>query len=140
MSTSTLTNALILILCISGVIYLAQASITEINPEQTGFLSDSNNMLFDYGNESGVNEFNANESIPDSADSVSVDGNVFTDAYKTIKGWFVDTLGAKYVIGLLTAPYNILNGMGLPAAVTFVLGTLWYGIIIFLIISWARGI
>jgi len=140
MSTSTLTNALIMVLCISGLIYLAQASILSTNPDQTSFLDNKNNMLFNYGNESGVKEFDASSEIPDSADSVSVDGNIFTDAYRTVKAWFIQTTGANYVIGLLTAPYNILAGMGLPSAVTFFLGTLWYGIIIFLIISWARGI
>jgi len=142
MSTSSLANALIIVLCISAVIYLGQSAILSINPEQTGFLDKSDNLLYNYGNESGVNNFNASSEIPDSADTVSADsdGNIFTDAYKTITSWVAETTGANYVIGILKAPYNILAGMGLPSGVVWVLGSLWYGVIIFLIISWLRGI
>lgn len=138
MSTSNLANALIIVLSISAIIYLGQLAILEINPDQT--FTTSGNMLYNYGNESGLQNFDGEE-LPDSAESVNVDtGNVFTDSYNTVKNWLVDTTGAKYVIGILGAPYNILQGFGLPSAVVWILGSVWYGVIIFLIISWARGV
>ena len=140
-STSILTGALIFVLCISAIIFIGQSAIISINPAQSELLDRGDNLLYNYGNESGVNEFDANSELPDSADSVSPDtGNIFTDAYKTAKSWLVESTGLNYVIGILKAPYNILESMQLPNTVVWVLGSLWYGVIIFLIVSWARGV
>ena len=137
MTTSTnLLSGLVIFLVVSGVLGMANLGVKHYNEEST--FADGDNALDQYGNRGAwtVKEFDGDE-LPESEDSVSAEtGNVFTDLFRTAKNWILNTTGAQYVIGILGAPVQLLNGMNLPPAVIWFIGTMWYGIFIFLIMSW----
>jgi hypothetical protein len=137
MTTSTnLLSGLIIFLVVSGVLGMANLAVKDYNEDAT--FADGDNALDQYGNRSAwtVNEFSADD-LPESEDSVSAEsGTAFTDLFKTAKNWIIGTTGVQYVIGILGAPAQLLNGMNLPASVVWFIATVWYGIFIFLIISW----
>jgi hypothetical protein len=137
MTTSTnLLSGLVIFLVISGVLGMANLAVKNYNADAT--FADGDNVLDQYGNRTAgtINEFSGDD-LPESEDSVSAEtGNVFTDLFRTAKNWILNTAGAQYVIGILGAPAQLLNGMNLPTSVVWFIATMWYGIFIFLIISW----
>lgn len=137
MTTSTnLLSGLVLFLVISGVLGMANLGVKHYNEEST--FADGDNVLDNYGNRGNwtVSEFSGDD-LPESEDSVSAEsGNMFTDIFKTAKNWLLKNTGANYIIGILGAPVSLLTGMNLPVAVVWFIATMWYGIFIFLIISW----
>lgn len=137
MTTSTnLLSGLIIFLVVSGVLGMANLAVKNYDEEAT--FADGDNVLDQYGNRTAgtINEFSGDE-LPESEDSVSAEtGSVFTDLFKTAKNWILNTAGAQYVIGILGAPVQLLSGMNLPTSVIWFIGTMWYGIFVFLIISW----
>ena len=138
MTTSTnLLNGLVIFLVFSGVLGMANLAVKNYNDEAT-FADSSDEALDAYGNRSAwtVREFSGDE-LPESEDSVSQEtGNVFTDLFRTAKNWILKTTGAQYVINILGAPVQLLSGMNLPTMVIWFISTAWYGVFIFLIMSW----
>jgi len=68
-------------------------------------------------------------------------GNIFTDTFKTIKNWLLETTGAKYVINVLKALPNFLK-LIFPAefaSVAFALGYLWNALVVFALVFWLKG-
>jgi len=136
MANDYLNSALMLMLILSGVLFLGQLGIQEYNPEAT--FGDDAKFLNNYGNSSlgTINSFSS-EVLPTSENSISPEtGNIFTDTFNTAKNWLINTTGIGYIIGLLSAPVTLLQSLGLPSLLVWVIGTAWFGFIIFLIIGW----
>lgn len=135
MSTSSnLTMGLVLVLCINAVFLMANYGVNEYTESSFG----ATDLLDRYGNRTTgtLNEFNA-DALPESEDSVSPEtGNVFTDMFRTAKSWVLKSTGAGYIIDFLSAPVDLLRSVGLGAQLIFIIGALWYGIFVFLIVSW----
>lgn len=67
-------------------------------------------------------------------------GNVFTDSIKSIKKWLLGLPGVNYLYMAVSSPYNLLKGVfHNHPEMAFALGTVWWGITIFLIISFIWG-
>ena len=78
--------------------------------------------------------------LPTAESSVDVTtGNIFTDTFSSIKGWFLDLPGVNMVVGIVKAPYNILKAMNISEEISFALGIFWYSISLFLIIAFFWG-
>lgn len=136
-TSSNLLSGLIVFLVLSGVLGMANLGVKYYDDEAT-FGDGSDAALDSYGDRGNwtTREFSADD-LPESEDSVSAEtGNVFTDLFRTAKNWVLNTTGAQYVIGILGAPVMLLNGMNLPISIIWFISTIWYGIFIFLIISW----
>jgi len=137
-STTTITSALILLVSISGIFMLVQLGIEDINPSTSIFYDKSNSYLGEFGDPGNltVNEYSG-ALLPDAAQSVSPDqnNNFFTDMFNTAKNWVLNT-PAGFILKALGAPYSILANTGLPDALVFVIGSAFYGILLFLIVSW----
>ena len=141
---SNLTTALVIMLSINVVFILAQASITEINPDGgTIFYNHSGSMLssLSVGNDTYLlDDTNPGDKLPSGETSVSPEtGNVYTDTFTTSRSWLLEKTGLGYVLNLLSAPYNILKSMGLPSIFSFAIGGLWYGMTLFLIVAFILG-
>ena len=67
--------------------------------------------------------------------SQSGSGSFVTDLFNNILSWFKSIPGLNYVFSVVTAPYNILKCMGLPVEFVVGIGTLWYLITFFVLIS-----
>jgi len=82
--------------------------------------------------------------LPTGSGTADVDedsGNIFTDTFKTIKNWLLETTGFKYVIDVLNALPNFVK-LIFPAEyaeVAFALGYLWNALVIFALVFWLKG-
>lgn len=143
---SEFNGALVVVLAINVILFMSQLSIGQMNPD-TNFYSCKGTIIGDFeasnctGSDYKLDTEMATEtdnypSNPTVLDSV---GNFFTDIYNSVKSWFMDSLGAKYVINVLKAPYNFLALTGMPDSFVFILGTFWYIITFFLLIQEVRG-
>lgn len=138
---SNLTEALAIVLSINAVLWLGQLAVLELNPAGPSFFDSQGSILsgFNAGNYT-LDDTDPGSVLPDAESSVSPEtGNIFTDAFTAIKGWFLDTTGLSYVFSVLGAPYRFLRAIGLPTEFTFILGSLWYGITLFLVIAFMVG-
>jgi hypothetical protein len=68
-------------------------------------------------------------------------GNVFSDAFKSVRNWILKLPGIRHIIGPLNALPTFFSGMfpGDYKEVGFALGYLWYAIVAVTLIMWIRG-
>lgn len=135
-----ITLYLVLVLCVNAFLFMGQIAIMDINPESATNFYNSEGSLFKYSDSGNYTHYaDASDYMPQSVNSVSTEGTTYTDDFTTARGWLLENTGAGYVIGILSAPYSFLKSIGLPDAFTFMLGTLWYGITLFLFVSFLFG-
>lgn len=140
-----LTIALVFVLVLNVLMFLTQATILDINPDSNVFWTNKGTLMenFDKTNGAGdpvLDTDKATSELPSGEGSVSpTTGNLFTDTFSSIKGWFARATGISYILGIVSAPYNIIKAMGLPNSFAYAIGTLWYGITFFLIIAFFWG-
>ena len=141
---------LLIILSINAMLLIGQAAILDTNPDANIFITCKDSALASYessGCTSGdyvLNTSNSINQLPTDVTKVSGDntgtGGLFTDIFSTIKNWFLQTTGLQYIINILAAPYVFLSLLGLPAAFTFLVSSVWYGFTLWAIVSFLRGI
>lgn len=146
---SNLTTALAIMLSINVIFILSQAAVLEVGAEigtEQEFFSCSGSMLSAFEQNACQNstrllaDENPASILPSGESAVSpTTGNIFTDAFSSIKSWFLDSLGLRYLTNLLSGPYNIIKSMGLPETFAFAIGGLWYGITLFLLVAFFTG-
>lgn len=140
------TISLVFVLTLNVFLFLSQVAIIEMNPDGTIFFNCEGSMLqtFDKNNCQSTNyildDSDITGELPQSEGAISpTTGNFFTDVVSSIKDWFTTLPGINYMYAMLSAPYNLLKNMGAPAALSFALGTLWYGITFFLLVAFFWG-
>lgn len=142
---ANITKALLIVLSINVVFFLAQVSMFEINPDGTRFYNCEGNILSEFELNRCQGDFYLIDStqvgnLPQSESAVSPEqGNIFTDIFNTAKNWLLSSTGVSYLVGVITAPTSFLTAIGLPAAFVFGIGALWYGMTFFLFIAWLFG-
>lgn len=138
---SNLTYALIIVLVLNGLMFLGQESINEIRGDENIIFTDCQNGVLLGDCQNSYIDFSDPASIlPNTNSEISkTEGTTYTDTPSAISSFFLDTLGIKYIVGIISAPYNILSGIGLPKAVAFALGSIWYGITLFLLMAFIFG-
>jgi len=145
-----LTIALVFVLTINIFFFLAQAAILDLNPDAPIFFTNKGTILDQLDVESGTSVLdtdNTLNNLPTGEGSVSpTTGNFFTDMFSSIKNWFVEATGLGYLLSIISAPYNFLkmalSGLGESInPLIFAIGTLWYGVTLFLVIAffWGRS-
>jgi hypothetical protein len=77
--------------------------------------------------------------LPTNEDVSTDSGNVFTDIFTNILGYLKDAPGIKYIYAVVAAPYNLLNGMGLPGQFVAGIGTLWYLVSFLVLVAFIWG-
>ena len=140
-STSNLTIILMVILAIDVIFLFGQTAITELNPTGTQFYDYDNSFIKDFDT-SGNHTLNENVSLvfPDAEEGVSDTGSAFTDVFKTGKSWFLDVTGLSYLLTFLGAPIIFLSMIpAIPTVLIFGIGVFWYGMVLFLLISFLLG-
>lgn len=127
-----------------------------VNQAQTNLAEDngisSQTKLFNYEG-SHIASFDAGNytldediasQLPSGTGDADIDedtGNIFTDTFKTIKNWLLETTGLKYVISVLNALPNFIK-LIFPAefeSVAFALGYLWNALVVFALVFWLKG-
>lgn len=137
---SKTVSALTFILCLNLMFFLIQTSMDTTANEYT---NGTTNKIFNYDG-SMIQQYDAgnytlNETIttelPAGDSSVSpTTGNIFTDAFTTLKGWLLDIPGMKYFVAIANALPHFLKTIGLPNQFVYAIGFLWHALTIFLII------
>lgn len=142
---SNLTTALLIVLSINAMFILGQFAVNNVTDGDATFYNCSGTIHAELGTCSGgTYALNSADSIAllPSGESTSVNeetGNIFTDAFTGLKNWLLTVSGLKYVVQILSTPYVILLAIGLPPAFAFAVGGLWYGMTLFLLLSWLFG-
>lgn len=136
------TQAFLIVIGINVMLWLGQFAMLEVNPTATNFLDEKGNLFgkVDSGNYE-LNETDPYGMLPKGKSAIDPDtGNIFTDIFNSIKDWFADNTGARYLIAIISAPYNFLKAMHLPQEFVFVVGTMWYlvTILIGILMIWGR--
>lgn len=143
---ANITKALMIVLSINIILFLAQAAMTDINPTGTKFFDCEGTIIseFDAGNCQGelniINADYASRNLPEGESSISPDtGTQFTDLFNTGKNWLLEKSGVRYLINIVSAPSSFLASFGLPTAFVFGISALWYGVTFFLFVAWLLG-
>jgi len=141
---SNLTTALVLVLTLNVLIFLAQAGIDDLNPNAVNFYDSSGSLIDGFNGGTADNpsldKDALTNALPTAEGSISPEtGNFFTDVFSSIKNWVTGLPGISYLYGIIMAPYNMLKMAGLPNAFTWAVGSLWYGLTLFLIVAFIWG-
>lgn len=141
-----LGQALAIVMAVNALLFLGQAAVLDINPTGVSFYDCSDTII---GQFEAYNCDNTTYLIDDTdplsqlpQDSGEVDtgtGNIFTDTYNAIRGWFNSAPGVNYIYSILAAPSNFLKAIKVPDAYAFAIGVMWYGFTLFLIVSYFFG-
>ena len=141
-----ITLALAFILAVNMFLFFSQTAVDTLALESgvpsSEFFNFEGSMLADY-NEGNNTNYILTENVsglPEGQGTISPDtGNFFTDAFGTVKNWFLEKTGLRYLVGIVTAFPNFLRTIGLPSALSFGLGFFWYVLTFFLVVAFIKG-
>jgi len=143
---TNLTGALIMVMAINVMLFLGQIAVLEMNDVGSIVYNCEGSLLSEFeqnscaGGNYTLNDVDPTTGLPTVEGSVSpTTGATYTDSFTGIKGWLIDRTGLSYLVNVLSAPSNLLKAIGLPAAFSFAIGTLWYGVTLFLFIAFMFG-
>lgn len=138
----SLEYSLLIVMCVNLMLVLGQISSSHVENIGGSLINCQNSPLGQFGscvNKTSYNFDAGNPILPTSSTSVdATTGGVFTDIWNTIKGFFGDTLGLKYVTMIVSAPSSFLKGMGLDADFSNLVGGVWWVFNVILIISYIK--
>jgi len=136
--------ALIFMLTLNMLLFFSQLSVdamaTDSGVSSVKFFNYDNSLIavYDAGNYTLDDELTGK--LPSGQGQIEPEsGNFFTDTFATVKNWFLGVTGLNYLTGIVTAFPNFLKMLGLPLAVSFGLGFLWYAIALFLVVAFISG-
>lgn len=140
---SNMTMALVFVLTLNVLMMLTQFAVLDLNPTGEIYVFNTSGSVIDHYVDEGVldtQDSSITGEYPEAAIIEPTSGNPFTDTLSSIRGWFSDTLGLKYIKAIVSGPYNILKAMNLPNAFVITLGTFWYALTFFIIIAffWSK--
>jgi len=139
-----LTIATIFVVTLNVLMFLVTTAMINLNPDGSVCYHAEGSVIGETMAEQGnlsVSETDALGDLPGSAGTVTIgDAIGFTDIFNNILGWMKTAPGIKYVYGVVSAPYNILKCMNLPAEFVVAVGTLWYlvSLLVFVAFLWGR--
>lgn len=136
--------AIAVMIILDVMLFLSQTALDKVAAEESviapQFYDYDKSVLKQYDTGNYTTPENISELLPDAQGAVDPDtGNIFTDLFSSMKDWFLDIPGVKYVIGVVTAVPNALKSMGLPAEISFALGAIWHVITFLLVLAWLFG-
>ena len=139
-----LTIATTLIVTLNVLMWFSSIAMLDINPSGSVCYNTQGSIiqqsLTSASNGSTLNN-DILEQLP-GADTTTVSAgstNIFTDVFNNIISWFKSAPGIKYIYGVVSAPYNILNCMGLPSEFVLGIGTFWYLVSFLVLIAFIWG-
>lgn len=139
-----LTIATIFVVTLNVLMFLSQIAMLNINPDGSICYHSDGTVIGETIREQGnlsVAETSALDDLPGSEGTVISGGSsgVFTDIFNNILSWMKSAPGLKYVYGVVSAPYNILNCMNLPSEFVIGMGTLWYLVSLLVLVAFLWG-
>ena len=142
---SNLTNALIIVLCISAVIIIAGVSMSSIAGEDKSFMSCSGTLFSNctgYGDNFSLSTDNPLVKLPNvniNSVNAGITGVAEEGIFASIGRWIADNTGLSFLYNIISAPSTFLRVLGLPNPYADIIAGIWYAVTLFLIISWWKG-
>lgn len=143
---TNMTIATVFVVALNVLMFLCQVAMTTLNPSgavcyHTEGTVIGNTMQTQAGLLNGsVAETDALDDLPGSQGTVTIgDAIGFTDIFNNILGWFKTAPGIRYVYGVISAPYHILQCIGLPAQFIVGVGTFWYMVSLLVLVAFLWG-
>lgn len=134
------TTALVIVLSINVMLFLGQAAALSMNSDGVVFYNNEGTVLSDFDNGNYTIPNNPDDLLPSGESSVNPEtGNIFTDTFSASRSWILETTGLSYLVNMLGAPAQFLYAIGLPAAFSWAVGALWYGVTLFVIVAFIIG-
>ena len=132
-----LTLATIFIIIMNVLMIFVNMSLQIANPG-THFYNTNGTII---GN--SINDGILNTSVADQLPS-TITGNVAanaqpgfgTDLFSMLKSWLLSLPGIKYIVDIVSAPYEILKITGLPTEFILPIAALWDLLSLLVIVSW----
>lgn len=130
------TIALVFVVIVNMFLFILQASVIGVDATGTKFY-DSDGTVLENDNSYQLDTANIANDLPTSEGSLSpTTGNIFTDTFSSAKNWILkNTVGLRNIYTMLAAPYNMLARMGLPPELSFAIGSSWYALSLFVLLS-----
>lgn len=140
-----LTIATIFVVALNVLMWFSQIAMLDINPDGPTMYnvagSPIGETIVSQGNASVLRDDVLGD-LPSSAGTQVASGEssgFFTDIFNNILGWMKSAPGIKYVYGVVSAPYNVLKAMNLPAEFVVGIGTLWYLVSLLVLVAFLWG-
>ena len=136
---------LMLVLCIQAILIGANFVVGEVRVAEglsndVAWYSDSGSVLCRVGDcLNNASAYSPKSDLPIGVSGTDISGGSFgfIDGWNTLSRWVSG--GAHFLMGLLTAPFDIARLVGLPVLFAFLLTTVWYGYVLILLIIFIRG-
>ena len=146
---TALRYLLLVVFCIDAFLLMGQYSANQINPGGIDFINYNGSLTSTFdttgtcyssnGTRCVINEDVENQ-IPQSSSSISpTTGNIFTDSFTTIKGWFFSLPGVNYIVGAVNVLPNWLKGFGMDPVFAYIISAIWHMYAIWLLIEFLVG-
>jgi len=136
-STSTMITLFLIMMSINVGLVLFQEGVAEYTTANIINISNSPYSAYVVG-DSFIG--NSNSLPADSDSEADTTGNIFSDNYKTLKGWLQNTMaGFGFLSSILTQPYGFMKDVGVPIPIRLAIAVFWYGLALLIIISWLGG-
>lgn len=140
---SNLTNALLIVVCVSAVFILAGVVMTDIGGADNKFMSCSGTL---FTNCTGTGNYTLDTSNPlgvlpsTNLNPVNPTGITGEEGiFSSIGSWLADVTGLNFLYNLISAPSSFLKAIGLKTIYADIIAGVWYAVVLFLIISWWKG-
>lgn len=139
---SNLVNALAIVLSISAMLILGGIVASDIAGEDKTIMS-CKGTVFDNCTSTGyeLNTNNLQGQLPDvNLNPVNPTGVTGEEGiFANIGAWLADVTGVTYLYNIVALPTTFLKSIGLKAVYADIIATIWYGVTLFLLISWWKG-
>ena len=138
---SNLTTALAIVLSVSAMLILGGIVASDIAGEDRNLISCSGTLFSNCNSTYILDVSDPQSSLPDSnINTISPTGSSSDSGiFSVIGSWIADTTGLSIVYNILSAPFTFLKAVGLAQEYAYVIGVIWYGLNLFLVISWWKG-
>jgi len=136
---SNTTVAFIFVMTLNVLLFLSQVAMINIAESPTNIYNCEGSLIGTFGNCQNYTVTADPESYLPTAEGTTTETTLFSDILNNIRNWLKNTTGINYLYAMVTAPYNLFKAMLLPNELVFILGTMWYGISLFCIVSFIWG-
>lgn len=138
---SNLTTALAIVLSISAMLILGGLVASDIAGEDRSIISCEGTLYSNCSSTYILNTGNPQSALPQADVNTIAPSGSSSDSgiFAVIGAWIADTTGLSIVYNILSAPSTFLKSIGLPSTYADIIATIWYGLTLFLVISWWKG-
>lgn len=131
------------VVALNVLMWLSQVAMLSMNPDAPTMYNEEGTIIGETIQDQGNRSVLADDvlgDLPSSAGTVQAEQTgFFTDIFNNILSWMKSAPGIRHVYGVVSAPYNVLNAIGLPREAVVGLGTLWYLVSLTVVLAFLWG-